>query len=73
MTTVEEMTAYIERTGISSSTKYKYSLCQSEMVAIWELLRTDCFRGIGLLFDYGMAKGYRAAKAEQKAKRKAVR
>lgn len=68
MSEIEKMKRYIERTHMSKG--YNYCLVYGEAV---ELLHTvtdtnSLFEIIALAFDYGKAKGYRAAKAERRAK-----
>ena len=64
MSEIEKMRRYIERTKMGRADNY--CLVHGEAV---ELLRTatdvnSLFEIIVLAFDYGKAKGYRAAKAE---------
>lgn len=64
MSEIEKMKRYIERTRMGKA--YTYCLVYGEVV---ELLHTatdanSLFEVIALAFDYGKAKGYRAAKAE---------
>ena len=66
MSKIEKMKRYIERTKMNGA--YNYCLVYSEAV---ELLHTatdvnSMFEVIALAFDYGKAKGYRAAKAKFK-------
>lgn len=67
MSEIEKMQRYIERTNMSKADNY--CLVYGETV---ELLHTatdtnSMFDVIALAFDYGKAKGYRAAKAERRA------
>lgn len=67
MTKIEKMKKYIERTKMGREDNY--GLVFGEVV---ELLHTatdtnSMFEIIALAFDYGKAKGYRAAKAERRA------
>lgn len=72
MSEIEKMQRYIERTKMGRADNY--GLVFREVV---ELLHTatdtntdtnSMFEIIALAFDYGKAKGYRAAKAEGRAK-----
>ena len=68
MTEIEKMQRYIERTKLDKSDRF--CLCWPEAT---EMARTavqsedDALRVISLAFNYGKAKGYRAAKAEVRA------
>ena len=67
MSEIEKMKRYIERTRMNKADNY--CLVYGEAV---ELLKTatdvnGMFEVISLAFDYGRAKGYRAAKAERRA------
>ena len=67
MSEIEKMRRYIERTKMNGA--YNYCLVYSEAV---ELLHTatdvsSMFEVIALAFDYGKAKGYRAANAKRRA------
>ena len=64
MSEIEKIKRYIERTKLPSDPKCKYCFCLSEMNAIHKAMKMDEFGAICLLFEYGKAKGYRAAKAE---------
>lgn len=60
MSEIEKMKRYIERTKMKGVDNYR--LVFQEAV---ELSHTeDQFDALSLAFDYGRAKGYRAAKAE---------
>ena len=69
MTEIEKMKRYIERTKMSASTT---SLCKMNMLEAFELAyqALECrdlpIEAISLAFDYGKAKGYRAAQAKIK-------
>jgi len=68
MSEIEKMKRYIERTKMGRADNY--GLVFREAV---ELLHTatdtnSMFEIIALAFDYGKAKGYRAAKAEGRAR-----
>ena len=67
MTEIEKMKRYIERTKMGMADNYCLVHCE-----IVEMLNTatdvdSMFDVITLVFDYGKAKGYRAAKAERRA------
>ena len=68
MNTCEKMKLYIERTKISEKSRGYYCLVWSEiklLIAVFQSEDIDSkFDAICLAFNYGMAKGYRAAKAE---------
>ena len=68
MSEIEKMKRYIERTHMSKADNYCLVHCE-----IVEMLNTatdvdSMFDVIALVFDYGKAKGYRAAKAEGRAR-----
>ena len=70
MTEIEKMERYIELTGLDKlpeGIRERYSL---DCVQIRELLdmaeRTQAFKAICTAFNYGVAKGYRMAKAAGK-------
>ncbi|MCI9333112.1 MAG: hypothetical protein HFG05_13255 [Oscillibacter sp.] len=66
MTEIERMRRYIERTHMSKSDNY--CLVYSEAVELARSAGPDSiFDAIALAFDYGKAKGYRAAKAKRRA------
>ena len=68
MTEIEKMKKYIERTKLENGGRYKIGLHEA-----YELARQTCnlnglpIEIIDLAFNYGKAKGYRAAKAERRA------
>lgn len=61
--TLQDLKAYCERTKIPEKTRGSYCMYYSEMWALHALQRIDAYKAICLAFDYGRAKGYRAAKA----------
>ena len=69
MTTLEKIARYIRATKhekvVSSE---RYALRESEWIQLAEMARENPIDATSLTFDYGLAKGYRAAKAEAKAK-----
>ena len=67
MSEIEKMKRYIERTKMGRADNYCLAHCE-----VLEMLNTatdvnGIFHVIGLAFNYGKAKGYRAAKAERRA------
>ena len=52
-------------TNIPMQTRYRYCMHCSDINALYNHLPFDVFGTLCLAFDYGMAKGYRAAKAEK--------
>lgn len=54
---------YIENTKISPKTSDAYCLNNVDMCVFYEELMRDWFHGMCMIFAYGRAKGYRAAKA----------
>lgn len=67
MTEIEKIKKYIERTKMN---KEKYYLNFGEACAMAKEARTfdTVLDVIDLAFEYGKAKGYRAAKAERRAR-----
>ena len=63
MTELERIKKYIKNTNLNMNTNYNIRV--GEMIAVGQC---DFFHAIGLAFQYGQAKGYRAAKAEMKKK-----
>ena len=68
MTEIEKMKKYIERTKIREKPTTPYTMCTNEMNAVYQEMQSNPFNAICLLFEYGKAKGYRAAKAERRAR-----
>ena len=71
MSEIEKMKWYIEQTKMPDSPTDAYCLYLGELREIGEATKDDMFGTLCLLFEYGKAKGYRAAKAESR-KRAAV-
>lgn len=70
MTEIEKMKQYIERTNMNKKAVHFYPLSLSEALELKQKVRESYFytdEVISLAFNYGKAKGYRAAKAEMKA------
>ena len=62
MNELEKIEKYIERTKIAN--KNKYCIYTDEAFALKHLAELNCYKAIPLAFNYGQAKGYRAAKKE---------
>lgn len=68
MTEIERMQRYIERTPMKRAENY--CLVFRELLEVMEMGGASpdgLFAAVGLAFNYGKAKGYRAAKAERRA------
>lgn len=68
MSEIEKIWRYVDRTGIAPKSVDRYCLHQSEMKAFLEEMRKNSFNALDAIFSFGLAKGYRAAKAEGRAK-----
>lgn len=64
MSEIEKIQRYIDRTGIVTKIGSAYGMRPRELSAIYEIARRNEFRAMALIFTFGQAKGYRAAKAE---------
>lgn len=64
MSEIENMRRYIEQTKVPKDTEDTYCLRLGELREIGIYAKSDPFHALILLFGYGLAKGYRAAKAE---------
>ena len=64
MSRIETMEKYIERTKKPND---RYGLCYWDIDAIYHLMEQNPVQAIFLAFDYGRAKGYRAARKEARA------
>lgn len=63
MSEIEKMQRYIERTTkFPDGTPYQMNLL--EVLGLSDMSKKDFTGAICMAFDYGRAKGYRAAKAE---------
>ena len=62
--TAADIKKYVENTRINKNTTKYYDMGTSEMGPIGGLCACRFEDGIYLAFEYGRAKGYRAAKAE---------
>ena len=68
MTEIEKMQKYIERTKLENGGRYKIGLREAyELARQTRNLDGPPIEIIDLAFNYGKAKGYRAAKAERRA------
>ena len=64
MSSIEKMEKYIEKTG-DLGTMYSLSMVEAQaLVELWTQNRIDA---ILVAFNYGRAKGYRAARKEARA------
>lgn len=66
MTELEKIKAYIEKTNCDVERRYRLRFDEAAVMA-----KQDPYHMVNLAFKYGKAKGYRAAKAEMKAKQRA--
>lgn len=69
MSDLERMKGYIRRTKIDPKARDLYCMRFSEVVALRDEPRFELYDIICMAFDYGMAKGYRLAKKEDKERR----
>lgn len=67
MTEIEKMKRYIERTKMSEKTTHNYAIGSAEIGVFFDEIEKDWFGTICMIYNYGRAKGYRAAKAEVRA------
>ena len=63
MSEIERIQKYVQKTGFNFA---KYPLSTPETFAIWNEMKGSPIEMIYLAFNYGRAKGFRAAKAEGK-------
>lgn len=61
MSEIEKMQRYIDRTKLKND---KYAIMGSEITELFRLTATMPYDAIVMAFNYGKAKGYRAAKAQ---------
>lgn len=69
MSKIEKMQKYIERTKMNVKNPLQYTIRMNEAFELVNMGSNDGIlpiEAIFMAFEYGMAKGYRAAKAEQK-------
>lgn len=64
MMEIEKMKRYIERTGMREDNHNRYAINVREVFALTHTGMDRPIDAIDLAFEYGKAKGYRAAKAE---------
>lgn len=67
MSEIEKMKLYIERTPIGEKTAHNYAIGSTEIGAFFDEIKRDQFNAICMAYNYGRAKGYRAAKAKVRA------
>lgn len=69
MSEIEKIKRYIQRTRLNEDDGYYLNLAEAMELTSEAIYsnRTDVANIINLAFNYGKAKGYRAAKAERKA------
>lgn len=63
---MKKIRRYVENFFKTNKGNEKYQMYASEMTAIKDEMKVDPFGAISTLFNYGYAKGYRAAVAEMK-------
>ena len=68
---IKQMREYIRKTGICNQLYTRYCMTLGDIDAIYCAISVNSLAAISLAFDFGMAKGYRAAKAEAKTNAKA--
>ncbi len=62
MSDLERIERYIKKTKVDE--RGLYDMLMSDMEAIYQSMQVDVVHAIGLAFDFGKAKGARAARAE---------
>lgn len=65
MDTIQTIIAYIRRSKIRNAKRYQMNLY--ELMELNKLGHTSPQEALCIAYDYGRAKGYRAAKAEARA------
>lgn len=69
MSEIEKMKKYIERTKLDPNDRFYMSMSEAFELAYQAQTCGDFpLDAVNLAFKYGMAKGYRAAKAERRAR-----
>lgn len=69
MTEIEKMKRYIERTKMDKNDRFYLDMAEAFELAVQAYESTSLpVDAISLAFKYGKAKGYRAAKAERRAR-----
>ena len=66
MSEQEKIRRYAHNTKIKEYDRYRYCMRLDELRALYEYSKDDVCGALCLAFDFGMAKGYRAAKAAAK-------
>lgn len=66
MNEIERIRRYIDKVKIPNTIANRYGMPFSEVRALRDKMESDCLSAICFAFTYGRAKGYRAAKAEDK-------
>ncbi len=69
MSVIEKMERYIRRTKIDPKSRDLYSIRPSEVAALRGAVTIRPYDIICTAFDFGMAKGYRMVKKENKERR----
>ena len=62
--TIKSIKDYVRRTKISDDIKRRYDLSMNEALSIRLFYNQNSYNGLLLAYNFGMARGYRAAKAE---------
>ncbi|MFG6369554.1 MAG: hypothetical protein K1W16_14300 [Lachnospiraceae bacterium] len=65
---MEKIRKYVERFFKTHKDNMKYQIYTSDAMAVAKEMRINPLETVVTLFDYGYAKGYRAAMAEMKKK-----
>ena len=71
MSEIEKMQMYIERTKMDIKNPLQYAMNMRQAFELAGMAKTDSslsIEAISMAFNYGQAKGYRAAKAEGRAR-----
>lgn len=63
---MQKIKKYVENFFKTNAVNARYQLYVDEIEACKDSMKADPFRTICTLFNYGYAKGYRAAQAEMK-------
>lgn len=66
--TVLDMQTYYDKTHIPERVKLRYCMYLSDLRALYDNSQFNVYETLYMAFNYGMAKGYRAAKAESARK-----
>jgi len=68
MNEIEKINRYIARTNMKLAITSPYHMNLKELLGLSGIAGEDVGRAICMAFEYGRAKGYRAAKAEGRAR-----